>query len=905
PEGEDNLKKMQLMELAIMNGTYRDNNTVQNMQFSPQMNNYQLYQQSMRSQLPMSNRYYNNNLLTNHNIVSHMNMQDTNIMYMPFIDPFNPYNPYIEYSQIQDVMKQTGSLNMSNQINKSPSSSTCSNQYIQSEKSPSRTLVYRDDAIIDNQAIDNNELESNPLNSPEIESDNDSDDIEESENEEDVEMQNEEEEDDKRIVLHEDKKYYPTAAEIYGKDVETIVHEEDAQPITEPIVAPLIPKKFYIRHEEKPDTVYDLQYLVDMSNAPDLIRNVAFIGHLHHGKTSFTDCLVKQTHPMYFISEDYNFGTIDKEVRFTDTLYLEQEREMSIKATPISLVMPDLNEKSYLLNIIDTPGHVTFSDEVTASLRLVDGVVIFIDASEGILLSTERLLKHALNEKLAITVCINKMDRLILELKLPPVDAYCRIRQILDQFNSLIAVYSDESTPDCHVSPLLGNVCFASSYYRFSFTLESFSLLYANMYPGFEPVDLAKRLWGDMYYNETSRKFSKKPWNPNNNRTFIEFILEPIYKIFSMVVGDVDTKLDLVLLELGLRISAKQKKMNIRPLLRLIFCQFFKNNSGFVQMVRKCVPSPLENASNKVQHIYTGNLDTSIGEGMKKCDTTANLMVHTTKMYPFNDGSQFRTLGRIFSGNLMTGQRVNVLGEGYCENDQEDSRIQTVGRLWLPSARYNFEINLVSSGMLVFIEGIDASIVKTATVVSAVNVDEYYIFRPLSFDTCSVIKIAVEPVNPSELPKMLDGLRKINKTYPLVSTKVEESGEHIILGTGEIYLDSVMYDMRKLYSEIDIRVSDPVVSFCETVVETSNLKCFAETPNKKNKLTMVCEPLEKGIDLAIEEGKVDINWPRRKLSQFFQTQYDWDLLASRSIWAFGPDHIGPNILVDETLPSEV
>ena len=79
-----------------------------------------------------------------------------------------------------------------------------------------------------------------------------------------------------------------------------------------------------------------------------------------------------------------------------------------------------------------------------------------------------------------------------------------------------------------------------------------------------------------------------------------------------------------------------------------------------------------------------------------------------------------------------------------------------------------------------------------------------HIFRPLKFNTSSVVKIAVEPVNPSELPKMLDGLRKINKSYPLVTTKVEESGEHVILGTGELYLDCVMHDLRKMYSEIGI-----------------------------------------------------------------------------------------------------
>lgn len=152
---------------------------------------------------------------------------------------------------------------------------------------------------------------------------------------------------------------------------------------------------------------------------------------------------------------------------------------------------------------------------------------------------------------------------------------------------------------------------------------------------------------------------------------------------------------------------------------------------------------------------------------------------------------------------------------------------------------------------------------------------------------------------------MLDGLRKVNKSYPLLATRVEESGEHIILGTGELYLDCVMHDLRCMYSEIDIKVADPVVAFCETVVETSSLKCFAETPNKKNKVTMIAEPLEKGLAEDIENETVQISWNKKRLGEFFQTKYDWDLLAARSIWAFGPDSTGPNILVDDTLPSEV
>ena len=95
------------------------------------------------------------------------------------------------------------------------------------------------------------------------------------------------------------------------------------------------------------------------------------------------------------------------------------------------------------------------------------------------------------------------------------------------------------------------------------------------------------------------------------------------------------------------------------------------------------------------------------------------------------------------------------------------------------------------------------------------------------------------------------------------------------------------------------------MAFCETVVETSALKCFAETPNKRNKLTLIAEPLEKGLADDIENGEICMTWDRKRQATFLQSKYDWDVLAARSVWAFGPDVKGPNVLVDDTLPSEV
>nr|CAG4643708.1 EOG090X00RJ [Lepidurus arcticus] len=704
------------------------------------------------------------------------------------------------------------------------------------------------------------------------------------------------------IVLHEDKKYYPTALEVYGPGVEALVQEEDAQPLTEPIIAPVRKVKFQAVEHDMPETTYDIEFLADLMDSSPLVRNVALVGHLHHGKTTFVDCLVQQTHPELI---NVRPNGEEKPLRYTDTLFTEQQRGVSTKAMPLSLVLQDLKDKSYLINVFDTPGHVNFSDEATAAMRLCDGVVVFVDSVEGVLLNTERLLKHAIQERLPITLCINKIDRLMLELKLPPVDAYYKMRQIIDEINGMISLYSDEENTQ-FLSPILGNVCFASAQYNVCFTLESFSKLYAENYgTDFNSYEFARRLWGDIFLNSKTRKFVKKAPNSSVQRTFIEFILEPLYKILSQVVGDVDSTLPQVLSELGVKLSAEEMKLNIRPLLKLVCTRFLGDFTGFVDMVVKHVPSPLVAAERKVPHIYTGPLESQAGQDMINCDPEGVLMVHTTKQYPTEDCSCFYVFGRVFSGTLHAHQSVRLLGEHYSLADEEDSRLLQVGRLWVYESRYKVEVSRVPAGNWVLIEGIDAPVVKTCTLTEVRSEEDVYIFRPLKFNTQSIIKIAVEPVNPSELPKMLDGLRKVNKSYPLLSTRVEESGEHVVLGTGELYLDCVMHDLRRMYSEIDIKVADPVVSFCETVVETSSLKCFAETPNKKNKLTMISEPLEKGLAEDIESEVVSTNWNKKRLGEFFQTKYSWDLLAARSIWAFGPDQNGPNVLVDDTLPSEV
>ncbi|KAH0837913.1 Calreticulin family-domain-containing protein [Lanmaoa asiatica] len=683
------------------------------------------------------------------------------------------------------------------------------------------------------------------------------------------------------VILHEDKQYYPSAEDVYGQDVETLVQEEDAQPLSEPIIAPIKVRKWTVEEKDMPQTRFDKGFLLSMMSFPEMVRNVAIVGHLHHGKTALMDMLVFETHKLVWDA--------DNPLKYTDTHVLSRERDISIKSSPMSLVLSTTSGKSHLVHFIDTPGHVNFVDEVASTMRLVDGILLVVDVVEGMMVNTEAIIRHALQEGIKITLLVNKIDRLILELRIKPADAYYKIKHTIEEINTFISGIDPD--PELRLSPESGNVAFGSTDMAWSFTLRSFAQMYADTYGPLDVSAFADRLWGDIYFNNETRKFTRKASDPEQSRTFVHFILDPLYKLYSHVLSE--------------ETDPVMYKMDVRPLLKVVLDQFFGPATGLVDMIVEHIPSPVVGAPTKVERTYIGPQTSDLATSMKACDAEGHLMVQITKLYHTTDAQSFRAFGRVLSGTLRKDVQVKVLGEGYSPEDEEDMMKATVEGLWISESRYFIPADEVPAGNLVLIGGVDASISKTATLASLEIEEDLYIFRPIKHMTESVLKIAIEPIAPSELPKMLSGLRSINKSYPLAATKVEESGEHVLIGTGELFLDCVMHDLRKLFSEIEIKVSDPVTKFSETVLETSALKCYADTPNKKNKITMIAEPLERGIAEDIERGRVTMRMTPKERGTFFQEKYQWDLLASRSIWAFGPDDSGPNILLDDTLPSQV
>merc|ERR1712167_56805 len=172
------------------------------------------------------------------------------------------------------------------------------------------------------------------------------------------------------------------------------------------------------------------------------------------GKSTLTDSLVADAG----IIAMANAG----DARLTDTRQDEQDRCITIKSTGISLyyemdktfpIPPESNGYEFLINCIDSPGHVDFSSEVTAALRVTDGGLVVVDCVEGVCVQTETVLRQALGERIKPVMTINKLDRAFLELQLPAEEMYLNFIRVIENVNVIIATYNDELLGDCQVQP--------------------------------------------------------------------------------------------------------------------------------------------------------------------------------------------------------------------------------------------------------------------------------------------------------------------------------------------------------------------------------------------------------------------------------------------------------------------
>lgn len=632
------------------------------------------------------------------------------------------------------------------------------------------------------------------------------------------------------------------------------------------------------------------------------VRNMSVIAHVDHGKSTLTDSLVQRA------------GIISAgkagEARYTDTRKDEQERGITIKSTAISLyaemseddckeIAGETKGNKFLINLIDSPGHVDFSSEVTAALRVTDGALVVVDTVEGVCVQTETVLRQALGERIKPVLIINKVDRAILELQVDKEELYQTFSRTIESVNVIISTYQDEALGDVQVYPDQGTVAFGSGLHGWAFTIREFADKYASKF-GVDRNKMMKRLWGDHYFNPKTKKWTNKATDHKGNaltRSFAMFVLDPIYKLIGAIMNGKTEQAKVMIEKLGIQLKGDEKDLEGKQLMKVAMRKFLPAADAMLEMIVIHLPSPVTAQKYRAELLYEGPKDDANCTAIKNCDPTADLMLYISKMVPTSDKGRFYAFGRVFAGTVKSGMKVRIQGPNYVPGKKEDLFVKAVQRTVLMMGRFVEAIDDCPAGNIVGLVGIDQYLLKSGTLTTS---ESAYNLKVMKFSVSPVVEVAVDVKNGNDLPKLVEGLKRLSKSDPCVLCKMSESGEHIVAATGELHLEVVLHDLEYDHAGVPLKVSPPVVSYRETVSEESSKVALSKSPNKHNRIYLKAAPLNEECTVGIEKGDIDVRADVKVRARKLADDYDWDVADARKIWCFGPDGQGPNVVVDQT-----
>ena len=634
---------------------------------------------------------------------------------------------------------------------------------------------------------------------------------------------------------------------------------------------------------------FSIDQIRKIMDDPDRIRNMSVIAHVDHGKSTLTDSLIARA------------GIIATKAagdeRYMDTREDEKERGITIKSTGVSLYF-EYGDKGHLFNLIDSPGHVDFSSEVTAALRVTDGALVVVDCIEGVCVQTETVLRQAMQEKIRPVLMVNKVDRAILELELDGEQMYKNFLRVIDNVNVVVETYAQSDMGNCELSPKVGNVAFGSGKDAWGFTLKRFAQIYSEKFK--IPYEkMMSKLWGENYYDPKKRLWRSEGVSREGlpiKRGFVFFIMDPIVKLAQMCMEMNIDAVKKMLKSLGIELTKKEFELQTKKLLKCIMQKWIDAADTLLEMMVLHLPSPKVAQSYRYKYLYEGPEDDECAIAMKNCDKNGPLMMYVSKMVPTSDKGRFYAFGRVFSGTIAMGQKVRIMGPGYEHGKKGDLYIKNIQRTVLMMGRKTEAVDNVPCGNTVALVGVDQFLTKTGTISTS---DTAHNIRVMKYSVSPVVRVAIKPKNQAELPKLIQGMNRLSKSDPLVlCINNEETGENIIAGSGELHVEICINDLINEYAQIEIIKSDPIVSYRETVTKES-VTAMSKSSNNHNRLTCSCEPLEEKLSIAIEEGQIPFRDAKQRVKVLYDT-WDWDKQEASKLWAFGPEGEGPNMIVDIT-----
>lgn len=179
-------------------------------------------------------------------------------------------------------------------------------------------------------------------------------------------------------------------------------------------------------------------------------------------------------------------------------------------------------------------------------------------------------------------------------------------------------------------------------------------------------------------------------------------------------------------------------------------------------------------------------MDDESAIGIRDCDPKGPLVLYVSKMVPTSDKGRFYAFGRVFSGTVRAGPKIRIQGPNYVPGKKDDLFVKSVQRTILMMGRYVEPIEDCPSGNICGLVGIDQFLLKSGTLTTS---ETAHNMRVMKFSVSPVVQVAVEVKNAADLPKLVEGLKRLSKSDPCVQAWISESGEHIVAGAGELHLE--------------------------------------------------------------------------------------------------------------------
>jgi elongation factor 2 len=540
-------------------------------------------------------------------------------------------------------------------------------------------------------------------------------------------------------------------------------------------------------------------------------RIFSITAHIDHGKTTATDYLLRRAGLMR--PEDAG------QLQMTDSDDEEQERGITIFTSVVLLAFndprkPDDNEP-YIFQLNDTPGHISFTGEVSRALRGSDGAIILVDALEGIMTQTETNIRLAVGEEYCKPVLfINKVDRLISELKLSPKDTYAKIDEITTQVNELIKKVRPEGS-DWGVDFAKNSVAVGSAKHGWGFTYEILKE------KGFTPITVFE-------------KYS---------------------------AGDIQWLRENLPLD--------------EPMLR---------------MVVDHLPNPVEASKYRIHHLWSGDINSELGQALIKSDPKGPLYGMITKLFLDPKRNYQATLiGRVFSGTFDQTDTIYLLGS------RSTSRVKRLGVMEITDI---LDIPKIPAGNLFALYGFICPSGETFINSQALPKDKDDIskiptFEKIHYACKAVVSRSIKSKDPHDLAKLGEVVGKWLQADPTAEFRLnKESMEYILSGIDPLQIEILT---KRINNQVKIEIGEPIIVYREKISKKSK-EFHTKSTNAHNRILLYVEPLDEKTEELLDEGEITDLQDERSRAQILREKAGWDTKEARRI----VDVYKGNLLVNGT-----